>query len=93
MDAPLVSPHDLVRPWRRATVVASSIAAIELALLLVAAAVLVAKPLSHVIRKHAQAAALQTASAPATKARAGDQAPDARRPARRGRAATCGSWS
>jgi hypothetical protein len=53
LDAPLLTPHDLVRPWKRATVVASLVAALELALLLGAGLLLVAKPLSHAIRKHA----------------------------------------
>ncbi len=56
MDAPL-SPHELVRPWRRATIVASLVAALELILLLGAAALLVAKPLSHAIQRQAEAAA------------------------------------
>ena len=62
MDAPLLTPHDLVRPWKRATVVASSIAAFELVVLIGAGLLLVAKPLSHEIQKHAMAAA---AAAPA----------------------------
>jgi hypothetical protein len=53
LDAPLLTPHDLVRPWKRATVVASLVAAVELALLIGAGLLLVAKPLSHAIRKHA----------------------------------------
>jgi hypothetical protein len=61
VDAPFLAPQDLVRPWRRATVVASSVAAIELVLLLVLGALLVAKPLSHAIEKQAVA----TASSPA----------------------------
>ena len=56
MDAPL-SAHELVRPWRRATIVASLVAAVELILLLGAAALLVAKPLSHAIQRQAAAAA------------------------------------
>jgi LytR cell envelope-related transcriptional attenuator len=63
VDAPL-SPHELVRPWRRATIVASLVAAVELVLLLGAAALLVAKPLSHAIQRHAEAVAY----APAKKA-------------------------
>jgi hypothetical protein len=57
LDAPLLTPHELVRPWKRATVVASCIAAVELVVLIGAAVLLVAKPLSHEIRKHATAAA------------------------------------
>ena len=56
MDAP-ISPHELVRPWRRATIVASLVAAVELILLLGAGILLVAKPLSHAIERHAAAAA------------------------------------
>lgn len=62
MDAPL-SPHELVRPWRRATIVASLVAAVELILLLGAAALLVAKPLSHAIQRQADAAAYAPAKA------------------------------
>lgn len=61
VDAPFSSPHELVRPWRRATLVASLVAAIELVLLVVAAAALIAKPLSHAIRHHAEAVALAPA--------------------------------
>lgn len=53
MDAPLLTPHELIRPWKRATVVASVIAGLELAVLLVLAVFLLAKPLSHEIRQHA----------------------------------------
>jgi hypothetical protein len=63
VDAPL-SPHELVRPWRRATIIASLVAAVELVLLLGAAAVLAAKPLSRALQRHAEASAL----APAKKA-------------------------
>lgn len=58
MDAPFPTPHDLVRPWRRATLLAGLIAAVELVLLIAATAMLVAKPLSHAIRRHAEAVAL-----------------------------------
>jgi hypothetical protein len=64
LDAPLLTPHDLVRPWKRATVVASLVAAVELALLIGAGLLLVAKPLSHAIRKHA----IEVKSAPAAAA-------------------------
>ncbi len=57
MDAPLLAPHDLVRPWRRATIAASTIAAAELVLLLVAGALLLAKPVSRMIERQAVAAA------------------------------------
>ena len=55
MDAPL-HPHDLVRPWRTATVVASLVAAVELVLLIVAAFLLLAKPLAHAMQQRAKAA-------------------------------------
>jgi hypothetical protein len=58
VDSLLQTQPDLVRPWRRATLVASVIAAIELVLLIGAAALLVARPLSHAIRRHAETAAL-----------------------------------
>ena len=57
MDAPFLTPHDLVRPWRRATIVTGTIAVLELVLLVGAAALLFAKPLAHEIRKEAVAAA------------------------------------
>jgi hypothetical protein len=56
VDAPLTA-DELVRPWRRATIVASVVAAGELVLLLGAVALLVAKPLSHAIQRHAEASA------------------------------------
>ena len=56
MEAP-ISPDELVRPWRTATIVASLVAAVELVLLLGGAAMLLAKPLSHAIRRHAEVAA------------------------------------
>jgi len=58
VDAPITT-QELVRPWRRAAIFAGSIAAFELVLLLGAAALLVAKPLSHAIRRHAEAAAFR----------------------------------
>ena len=60
MDAPLPAPEMLIRPWRTATLVASLVAAIELVLLLVAAVLLLAKPLSHAMQRHAEAAAFAT---------------------------------
>jgi hypothetical protein len=56
VDAP-ISPQELIRPWRTATLVASLVAALELVLLLGAAALLVAKPLAHTLQNHAEAAA------------------------------------
>lgn len=67
MDAQLLPPNELIRPWRRATLVASTIAALELVLLVGAGAFLLAKPLSHLIRSHAKAVATQpTHAKPAT---------------------------
>jgi hypothetical protein len=56
VDAPATA-QELIRPWRRATIVASLVAGVELILLLGAGALLVAKPLSHAIQRHAEAAA------------------------------------
>jgi LytR cell envelope-related transcriptional attenuator len=63
VDAP-ISAQELIRPWRTATLVASLVAALELVLLLGAAALLVAKPLAHSLQRHAEA----TAYAPPKKA-------------------------
>ena len=63
MDTPLTAPDALIRPWRTATLVASLVAAIELVLLLCAGFLLLAKPLTRVMEKHATA----TAFAPAEK--------------------------
>jgi hypothetical protein len=63
VDAPLPSPDALVRPWRTATLVASLVAAVELVLLVVAALLLLAKPLAHAVQHHAEA----TAAAPVAK--------------------------
>jgi len=57
MDAPLPAPDALIRPWRTATLVASLVAAVELVLLVGGALVFLAKPLSHAMQRHAQAAA------------------------------------
>ena len=57
MDAPLPAPDALISPWRTATLVASLVAAIELVLLLGAAFLLLAKPLTHAMQRHAQATA------------------------------------
>ena len=96
MEAPFDTPHELVRPWRRATLIASGVAAIELVLLIAAAAALLAKPLSHAIQRHAESAAVahpKHAAAPSLRRRpapydcaAGGRPGD---PARHG----CGSWS
>ena len=54
-----------MRPWRRATLVASLIAAVELVLLVVCAAVIVAKPLAHAVQRHAEHVATSQAKAKA----------------------------
>jgi hypothetical protein len=55
-----LSAQELVRPWRRATVIASLIAGIELVLLLVCVALLVAKPITRALRHHAAQTAAKT---------------------------------
>lgn len=58
MDAPLPNPTDaLIRPWRLATLAASLLAGIELVALVLLAFLLLAKPLSHAIQRHATATA------------------------------------
>ena len=64
MDAPLLTPHDLIRPWRRAAIVAVSIAALELVLLVGAGLRMLARPLAHEIRRQAVSAAAPHSSAP-----------------------------
>ena len=80
MDAPLLTEHELIRPWRRATLVASLVAAVELVLLVGVGAVLVAKPLARSVQLHAEAHAF----APAKQTRRG--AEDVRRRAAEARA-------
>jgi hypothetical protein len=53
LEAP-VTAQELVRPWRRATFVATSIAAVEFVLLVVCGAVLVAGPLSRAVQRAAE---------------------------------------
>jgi hypothetical protein len=61
VEAPLLSPHELVRPWRRATFVASLVAAVELILLVGVAGVLLAKPLAHKVQHRAETKAFAPA--------------------------------
>jgi hypothetical protein len=63
VDAPLSSTDALIRPWRTATLVATLVAAVELVLLVGAAVLLLAKPIAHAVKHHAQAAALAPAAA------------------------------
>jgi LytR cell envelope-related transcriptional attenuator len=64
VDAPLEARDAIVRPWRTATLVASLVAAVELVLLLGAGFMLVAKPLSHAMQRHAEAAAFAPVKQP-----------------------------
>jgi hypothetical protein len=61
VDTPLLSEHELIRPWRRATLVASLVAAVELVLLLAIAGVLLAKPLARSVQLHAEDSAFAPA--------------------------------
>jgi hypothetical protein len=79
VEVPAVSPQELIRPWRRATIIAASLAAIELVVLLGGAALLLAKPLSRTVRHHAEAAAVAPAKQPVKQAK--EKAPIARRTA------------
>jgi hypothetical protein len=67
VDAPLLTPHELIRPWRRATVLASAIAAVELIVLIALGAKLLSHPLSHVIQEQAKTVAASTTAARAAK--------------------------
>src|SRR4051794_5797718 len=78
VDAPL-SPQELVRPWRTATLVASTLAAIELVLLLGGAVLLLAKPISHAVQSRAVASASSAPSKPEQKHTAPKLAKHARR--------------
>jgi len=60
-----VTAEELVRPWRRATVIATLIAAVELVLLIAGAAVLVARPLARAVERRAQQQVHKAAAAPA----------------------------
>jgi hypothetical protein len=61
VELPAASSHELVRPWRTAALVAGTIAAAELVVLIAVGAVLVAKPLSRTLQRHAEATALAPA--------------------------------
>jgi hypothetical protein len=64
VDAPLASTQELIRPWRRATIVASLVAAVELVLLVGAGGLLLAKPLVRALQGHAEAKALAPVAKP-----------------------------
>jgi hypothetical protein len=73
-----LTADELVRPWRRATVIATLIAAVELVLLIACAAVLVARPLARAVERRAQEHAHKAAPpapAPVHKAIAHQHAP------------------
>jgi hypothetical protein len=55
LEAPFLTSQEIVRPWRRATFIAGTIAGLELIVLLGAGAMLLGKPLSHEIKKAAVA--------------------------------------
>jgi hypothetical protein len=76
LEAPL-SANEVVRPWRRATIVASLIAAVELGLLVVCGAALFGRPLAQILRRHAE----QTAAAPHEHAAPARKHPAVQRPA------------
>jgi LytR cell envelope-related transcriptional attenuator len=57
VDHPAPSSEALVRPWRTATLIASTVAAIELVALVGAGVALVAKPLARHMRAEAEARA------------------------------------
>ena len=56
-----------MQPWRRATLVASLIAAVELVALLLCITVIVAKPFAHAVQRHAQKVAATPIPAPVRK--------------------------
>jgi hypothetical protein len=60
VEAPLIAPDALIRPWRTATIVASLIAAVELVALLVLGFALLAKPVAHALKHHAANTATAT---------------------------------
>jgi hypothetical protein len=57
--------HDLIRPWRRATIAVSAVAAVELLLLTVVGIALFGKPLLH----HFQSSAASAATPPKREAK------------------------
>jgi hypothetical protein len=65
VDLPVAAPDALIRPWRRATIVASLIAALELVVIVVAGFLLLARPLAHAVRAQAEVRAFAPVKAPA----------------------------
>jgi LytR cell envelope-related transcriptional attenuator len=78
VDHPLAST-ELVRPWRRATLVATAIAAVELVLLIAAGLVLLGRQIAPHVH---EAAARQAAAKPAAATHAAAERKAVRRPAR-----------
>ncbi len=75
MDSTLLTPYELVRPWRRATLLAGSIAAIEFLVLIAVGVLVLTRPLDraatthpHVgaVSGHTRSAAVRTVRPPAT---------------------------
>jgi hypothetical protein len=69
VDHPLPPHDDLVRPWRLATLVAATIAALELLLLVVVGGALIAKNAAEPARKRPAKAETHTATAAPSRAR------------------------
>jgi hypothetical protein len=65
VDHPALAPDALVRPWRLATFVAGTLAALELVALLVIGVAVLAKPVSDHVRKAAEAKVLAPVTAKA----------------------------
>ena len=62
LEAPVIA-EELIRPWRRATIVATLIAAVELVALIVCLAAIVARPLAHAVQRRAELHAKKTQAA------------------------------
>jgi len=56
VDVPAATAHELVRPWRTATLVAGTVAAVELVALVALGGMLLAKPLARALRHQAETA-------------------------------------
>jgi len=72
--------EEAIRPWRRATITVSLIAALELVLLIVAGAVILAPPLERALRRHAVKAAQEPQPKRAAPAPIVHRAPPAPKP-------------
>ena len=73
--------EDAIRPWRRATLAASLLAAVELVLLLVAGAALLARPLARAVERRTGATAAARPAARPSPAPVAPRRPAARQPA------------